>query len=231
MSEASAAHAEDRRIRVAVVMASARRLVRVGAALQGPGIDVLPAETIEDVRTDALRGRVDLLVTDRFPADGELEDSLRELLELGIPPVVAVVASRSVGVASLEAGAADYVVDASVAPELRVRTLLRSRGAAISRDEIGDLRIDHVARSVTVSGSPVDLTPREYDLLAFLAARPRRVFSRQQLLEVVWSASDDWQSLDTVTEHVYRIRRKVEEDPKRPRWIINVRGAGYRFDP
>ena len=84
---------------------------------------------------------------------------------------------------------------------------------------------------VLLDEKSVDLTPKEFDLLAFLAASPRRVFTRSELLEEVWSSSTAWQDPDTVTEHVRRLRRKIESDPDRPEWITTVRGVGYRFDP
>ena len=81
-----------------------------------------------------------------------------------------------------------------------------------------------------MAGNRVDLTKREFDLLVFLAAHPRRVFSREELLNEVWGSSEDWQAPATVTEHVRRIRLKVEPDPTSPHWIHNVRGVGYRFE-
>ena len=75
------------------------------------------------------------------------------------------------------------------------------------------------------------LTAKEFDLLAFLAASPRQVFDREQLLSQVWSSSTEWQDPATVTEHVRRIRRKIEADPDNPRWVCTVRGVGYRFEP
>jgi two-component system, OmpR family, phosphate regulon response regulator PhoB len=77
----------------------------------------------------------------------------------------------------------------------------------------------------------VETTAKEFDLLAFLARSPRQVFSRAQLLEQVWDSSSDWQAEGTVTEHVRRIRRKIEQDPDIPRWVKTVRGVGYRFEP
>ena len=74
-------------------------------------------------------------------------------------------------------------------------------------------------------------TAKEFDLLAFLAASPRQVFSRNQLLATVWDSSSDWQDQATVTEHVRRLRLKIEPIPDDPRWIVTVRGVGYRFEP
>jgi DNA-binding response OmpR family regulator len=75
------------------------------------------------------------------------------------------------------------------------------------------------------------LTSKEFSLLVFLASSPRQVFSRDQLLQHVWSSSSDWQNEATVTEHIRRIRTKIEVDPDRPLWIKTVRGVGYRFEP
>ncbi len=81
------------------------------------------------------------------------------------------------------------------------------------------------------AGTVVELTAREFELLVFLARAPRHAFSREELLQGVWSSSEDWQSTSTVTEHVRRLRGKLEVDPANPRWIVTVRSVGYRFDP
>ncbi len=91
--------------------------------------------------------------------------------------------------------------------------------------------LDERTREVRVEGKPVELTAKEFDLLAFLVRSPRQVFSRGQLLQHVWSSRSEWQDEATVTEHVRRVRHKVETDPERPRWITTVRGVGYRFEP
>ena len=93
------------------------------------------------------------------------------------------------------------------------------------------LTIDMTTREVVVKGQPIATTAKEFDLLAFLAGSPRQVFSREQLLRQVWESSSDWQSDATITEHVRRLRRKIEVDPDNPRWITTVRGVGYRFEP
>jgi two-component system, OmpR family, phosphate regulon response regulator PhoB len=103
----------------------------------------------------------------------------------------------------------------------------------VSRDHLdfGDLVIDLAARDVWVRGVLVPMTAREFDLLAFLAGSPRQVFSREQLLAQVWASSSDWQDADTVTEHVRRVRRKVDERSGTASRIRTVRGVGYRFEP
>jgi DNA-binding winged helix-turn-helix (wHTH) protein len=82
---------------------------------------------------------------------------------------------------------------------------------------------------VELDGELLDLTPKEFDLLAFLAASPDQVYSREELLEHVWGSTQDWQDPATVTEHVRRLRLKLEADPASPRWLQTVRGVGYRL--
>ena len=97
--------------------------------------------------------------------------------------------------------------------------------------DFGTLRIDVATREVFVHDEVVEMTAKEFDLLAFLAASPRQVFAREQLLRQVWESSSEWQDSATVTEHVRRVRRKIEDDPDSPRWVRTVRGVGYRFEP
>ncbi len=93
------------------------------------------------------------------------------------------------------------------------------------------IEIDPGTREVTVDGELVTLTPKEFDLLVFLAASPRQVFSRRQLLEHVWDSSPDYQDPATITVHIGRLRQKLEADPDDPRRITTVWGVGYRFEP
>ena len=139
-------------------------------------------------------------------------------------------------VLGLELGADDYVVKPFSPRELvaRVRSVLRRSAAVTTTPEVlefGDLVIDEQAREVSLRGAVVEMTPKEFDLIAFLARSPRQVFSRAQLLEHVWDSSADWQDPSTVTVHVRRLRRKLESDPENPRWITTVWGVGYRFEP
>jgi PAS domain S-box-containing protein len=96
---------------------------------------------------------------------------------------------------------------------------------------VGHLEIDVAARAVVASGRSVAVTAKEFDLLAFLATHPGQVFSRDELLREVWRSATDRQRAATVTEHVRRLRKKVELDPRRPQLLLTIRGAGYRLDP
>jgi two-component system, OmpR family, phosphate regulon response regulator PhoB len=133
----------------------------------------------------------------------------------------------------LNMGADDFVVKPFSFAELeaRVRAVLR-RGAAAptsSRITHGDLTVDRGTRTVTLGDRVIPMTRKEFDLLAFMAASPGQVFSREDLLERVWGSTAQWQGRSTVTEHVRRVRLKIEADSDRPQWISTVRGIGYRF--
>jgi DNA-binding response OmpR family regulator len=173
------------------------------------------------------------------------------LLELGGPPgFAALISLREVSdvpvvgmlwtdVDADEAVALDLGADDCLARPVsfrhlvaRTNAVLRRTAAALERHlRYGVLDIDVASRTVRVRERRVELAAREFDLLAFLAARPNEVFSREQLLAHVWQSSPDWQQRETVTEHVHRIRSRLEDDPGRPRWLITVRGVGYRFSP
>jgi DNA-binding response OmpR family regulator len=141
-------------------------------------------------------------------------------------------ADRIVG---LELGADDYLTKPFSPRELavRVRNLLR-RASPYSVGgrplQFDDVEIDAATREVRKSGERLKLTLKEFDLLWFLAAHPRRVFSRDQLMDQVWGYRSELDT-GTVTVHVRRLREKIEDDPARPRHLETVWGVGYRLTP
>lgn len=179
----------------------------------------------------------DLVILDLMIPQVDGLDLLKEIRKDGDTPVIVLTAKGDEGdrVLGLELGADDYVVKPFSPRELaaRVRSVLRRSGSSLSdtRMVFGPLKIDPATREVTVEGRAVELTAREFDLLAFLASSPRQVFSRGQLLAHVWGSSLEWQDPSTVTVHIGRIRHKIESDPQEPRWIGTVWGVGYRFLP
>jgi DNA-binding response OmpR family regulator len=136
---------------------------------------------------------------------------------------------------ALRVGADDYLVTPCSAADITARvvsvlrdTELPARSGPLVFD---GLVIDPESREVTAGGLVVALTPRELDVLIYLASTPRKALTREQLLQAVWGSSSEWQDPDTVTEHIRRIRRKIDVDPADPSWIHTVRGVGYLFEP
>ena len=160
----------------------------------------------------------------------EITRRTRELTDV---PIVLLTARDGEGdkILGFELGADDYVTKPFSPRELvaRIRALLRrTKGSEEKTIERGDLEIDPGRREVRVKGEAVEITTLEFDLIYFLAGRPGRVFSREALLEHVWGRDRvvDDRSIDSL---ISRLRRKVEDDPSKPRWILTVWGAGYRF--
>jgi two-component system response regulator ResD len=131
----------------------------------------------------------------------------------------------------LELGADDYVVKPFSPRELvaRIRAVLRRAGPRDeSKIELGPIELDPRSRIVRIRRRKVELTAREFDLLAFLMAHPGRVFSRDELLEQVWGYT--FGGTTTVTVHIQRLRSKIERRTDEPEHVKTVWGAGYRFD-
>ncbi len=184
----------------------------------------------------------DVLVLDlMLPSIGGLEICKALRREGSTVPILMLTArdaevDRVVG---LEIGADDYVTKpfsvrellARVSALLRRVDMLKSGEAEAPGERIaaGSLEIDVAARTASLNGKPLQLRPREFDLLAHMAARPHRVLSREQLLEVVWGF-DYAGDTRTVDVHIRWLRMKIEDDPTNPRRLLTVRGAGYRFE-
>ncbi len=136
-------------------------------------------------------------------------------------------------VLGLELGADDYVVKPFSPRELvaRVRAVLRRQSRPAEKQEVvevRDLRLDARTQEAVVRGETIELSALEFKLLHFLASQPRRVFSREQLLDAVWGR-DRFVTPRTVDVHIRRLREKIEAQPEKPEYLQTVRGSGYRF--
>jgi two-component system response regulator ResD len=220
-----------------IVEVVSRYLARAGfatrEAFDGP-------EAVEAAR----QHKPDLVVLDVMLPGFDGIEVMRRLHEQAGEPVPVILltarAEESDRLIGLRRGADDYVVKPFSPAELvaRVEAVLRRavRGGADGLDDDaalepivhGPLTIDQAAHTVTLDGEELPLTQREFELLRFLAARPGRVFSRDQLMEQVWGY-DFYTDTSTVTVHVRRLRAKLEPDPAHPRFIETVWGVGYRF--
>lgn len=201
----------------------------------GYAVDV--AVSAEDAKARVNVAHPDLILLDVQLADGDGVGLMSDLRQERDVPII-LVSGRSGEadrVRGLRLGADDYVVKPFSHEELsaRVGAVLRRLAPrqCTPRLRFGSLAIDAVAREVWLGDRPVDVTAKEFDLLAFLADNPRHAFTRGQLLQHVWKSSANWQDPATVTEHVRRLRHKLDDDSGPRRWIQTVRRVGYRFEP
>jgi DNA-binding response OmpR family regulator len=204
-------------------------------ALRRLGYQVRPAETGEAALDGIGQDAVDVVVLDvMLPGLDGFEVCRRLRRGSDVPVIMLTARSDDFDiVGGLEAGADDYVVK-PVEPRVldaRIRAVLRRMTQAGSPAEAhGDLVFDRASLIVRLAGQQVSLTPTELRLLLVLSGSPRQVFSRQQLLDLVWE-HDYLGDSRLVDACVQRLRAKIEADPARPRYIQTVRGFGYRFGP
>jgi DNA-binding response OmpR family regulator len=214
----------------------------VSRLLRHEGYGVIDAADAASALQQVDERQPDLVLLDVVMPQVDGIDLLAEIRTRSAVPVIMLTAlgDEADRILGLRSGADDYMVKPFSPGELtaRIESVLRraqmpapAAANGTPTMQFGDLEIDARTRDVRVKGELIALTAREFDLLSFLALSPRQVFDRQQLLAQVWQSSVDWQDPATVTEHVRRIRRKIEADPDRPRWLKTVRGVGYRFEP
>ncbi len=189
----------------------------------------------------ARAGPYDLIILDlMLPGIDGLELCGRLRGECNYTPILMLTSKSAEAdrVRGLEMGADDYVTKPFSIRELlaRVKAMLRRAdgfgdGRAIRPEQIraGDMAIDVDKRAVTIAGECVDLTAREFDLLLHFARHPGRVFTREQLLDLVWGHSHMGYE-HTVNSHINRLRAKIEAEPSAPRYVLTVWGVGYKFN-
>jgi len=212
------------------------------AFLTGEGYDVVVAADGAAALRATSTTEPDLVLLDIVLGSEDGRDVLREIRLVSDVPTIFLTGRglESERIAGLKLGADDYIVKPFSLGEVsaRIESVLRRAGANMVQHQIdaptlryGELHINENTHEVHLGGTLLELTTKEFALLAFLARSPRQVFSREQLLEHVWESSSEWQNEATVTEHIRRLRAKLEADPDKPRWITTVRGVGYRFEP
>jgi two-component system, OmpR family, response regulator RegX3 len=206
-------------------------------ALRSEGFETRIAGTVAQA-LELARSGPDLVLLDVMLPDGSGFDVCRELRRSTRIPIIMLTArgEEADRVVGLELGADDYVVKPFSAREViaRIRAVLRRANApepeqgADAAVEVGELRLDPSRREVTHRGKTLDLSRKEFDLLELLMRNAGAVVTRARLIDEVWDPN--WfGSTKTLDVHVSGIRRKLGDDPSRPRYLHTVRGVGFRF--
>ena len=200
------------------------------------GYHVVMASSGEAALASARGHRPDLVVLDLGLPGVDGFDVARELRATSYVPIVMLTArgEETDRIVGLELGADDYVVKPFSPKELvaRVRAVLRrSSTADLLRERpirVGDVEVDPQRMRVTVDGRQVELTPTEFQLVATLAREPGRVFTRGQLLDAIHGVAIESYER-AIDAHVKNVRKKLEPEPGKPRYVLTVHGVGYRF--
>jgi two-component system response regulator RegX3 len=232
------ATAHDRRPLVLVVDDEDSYRQALASGLTQEGFDVEAAADGDHALRLFHRTRPDLVLVDVMLPDQSGVELCQRMRAVAPVPIIMVTARATELdiVLGLELGASDYVAKPFRLRELvaRMRAVLR-RGTtanAIVGDEVlqgGGIRLDNGRRLVTVDGQSVDLSRKEFDLLALLMSQTGKVVTRDRCIDCLWWDQDlaDTRTLDT---HMKRLRRKIERDPANPRRLVTVRGVGFRFE-
>jgi len=206
--------------------------------LQREGFDVLEAVDGPSALLQWQNNAPDLILLDLMLPGMSGVDVCREIRTRSSVPIIMVTDKDSEvdKVVGLEIGADDYVVKPYSTRELlaRIKAVLR-RGAVADPNEIrtvlesGPVRLDTERHAVTVNGKPVTLPLKEFELLEYLMDNTNRVLTRGQIIDRVWG-SNYYGDTKTLDVHVKRIRSKIEPDPANPKFIMTIRGLGYKFE-
>ncbi|HEX5393772.1 MAG TPA: two-component system response regulator KdpE [Rhodocyclaceae bacterium] len=223
---------------VIVVEDEARLRHFIRLALEAEQCEVFEADSVKRGLIEAGTRRPDMVVLDLGLPDADGITLIRELRTWSEIPIIVLSArnAESDKVAALDAGADDYLTKPFGAAELtaRVRAHLRrhyrSGSKAPTTFEFGNIRVDLGRRVVEKNGETIRLTPIEFKLLAYLIANPDCVLTHRQLLNSVWGPNHTEDS-HYVRVYMGHVRKKIEDDPTRPRHIVTESGVGYRFTP
>jgi two-component system, OmpR family, alkaline phosphatase synthesis response regulator PhoP len=204
------------------------------------GFDVAEKESGMAALQAATNDRFDCFILDVAMPEMSGLELLKKLRERGIETPALFLTAHDLlddKVAGFEAGADDYLVKPFSPRELeyRIEALLRRKspppkaGGEEERMEIGDLVVDKRRHEVSRGGARIDLTPLEFQILELLASEPGRAWSRNDLLDRVWSTEYEGYQRN-IDPHINRLRKKLEADPKNPHYVLTVRGVGYKLN-
>src|SRR5580765_6322251 len=211
-----------------------RRVLR--STLTSQGYVIIDAKTGEEAVESVRKNKPDLVLLDvNMPGMGGIE-ACREIRRSSEAPIIMLTVRNAERdkVLALDAGADDYVVKPFGIEELlaRIRAALRryAPGEALPPFVSKELNVDFAAREINVRGQTVHLTPKEYDVLKYLIANQGKPLTHRRLLQAVWGP-DYGEETDSLRVVINQLRKKLEADPARPRYILTEPWVGYRFQP
>jgi two-component system KDP operon response regulator KdpE len=219
--------------RILVIDDEPQFLRALSTNLRGAGYEVDTAATAADALAAAPLRPPDAVILDLLLPDGSGRDVCRELRTWSTAPIILIsaVGDDDEKIAALDAGADDYVTKPFAIGELlaRLRAVLRRAGTpAAPVVDIGPIRIDLEKSAVAVAGEPVHLTPHEFKILRLLAINEGKLLTHRSILREVWGPAYGGES-NYLHVYVSQLRRKLEPDPARPRYLLTEPGAGYRL--
>jgi two-component system KDP operon response regulator KdpE len=219
--------------RVLVVDDDPRILRALQMKLRSEGYQVDTAKTAAEARTAAAAHPPEAVILDVLLPDGRGTDVCRDLREWSTAPILilSAVGDEAEKIAALDAGADDFVTKPFSVDELLARLRAALRRTAPSRAPvltIGQIRIDLEKRLVTAAGRPLSLTPTEYKLLRLLAQHEGKLLTHPTILREVWGPAYQEES-NYLHVYVSQLRRKIEPDPARPRYLLTIPGVGHRL--
>ena len=205
--------------------------------LSSQGYQVRTAAEGESALASFTEWHPELVITDLYMPRMDGVELCRRIRAVSSVPIIvlSVKGEERTKVEALDSGADDYVTKPFGTDELlaRVRAALRRSGASpeeVASFEAGNFRIDLDARRVHIRGREVRLTPKEFDLFVYLARHPNRVLTHRTLLEAVWGEASQEQP-EYLRVFMGQLRKKLEEDPSNPRYLVTEPWVGYRFNP
>lgn len=209
-----------------------RRFLRIG--LEAYGYEVIEARSGETALQQSVTGAPQIMILDLGLPDMEGHEVVRQLRQWSQIPVIVLSVRSGVDdkILALDAGANDYVVKPFDIRELLARLRAQLRDHTDEPDEATfearGLKLDFAARTVTIDGLPVQLTKKEYELLALLARHAGRVVTHTQILEKLWGPAHS-EAKQYLRVYVGQLREKLKDSSAKPRFIVTVPGVGYRF--
>jgi two-component system, OmpR family, KDP operon response regulator KdpE len=227
------AKTSDRSILVVAHDSQLRRVLRPTFEANGYEVEEAPSE--EDALDKCRRKKFDLVLLDDHLAEMTALETCKSLHAIACTPVIVLMArdTREEIIEALDAGARDCLTKPFAMGELlaRMRAVLRRTTVSVPGStplKLGDVEINFETRQATLKGEPIHVTPREFDLLLYLASHPNRIISHAELLREVWSPAHASEA-KLLTVFVCRLRKKIEDSTGEPKFLLTEPFAGYRL--